>query len=108
SGTPAMGEMGLNGWTVQLLNDSGEIVDSTTTQRDGVYHFDGLDIGSYRVNVIDQANWKHTTPPPTVITITRGINVDRVDFGMNNPALVKVMPPPPPPPSGPLPPPPPL
>ena len=74
-------EPGLGGRTVQLLSDDGTIVATTLTRFDGSYRFDGLDIGSYKIQVVAPAGAKQTTPSPTV-AITRGMIVNNVNLGI--------------------------
>lgn len=45
------GETGLAGVTVNLLNENGDVVATTTTDADGKYVFDDVRSGSYRVQV---------------------------------------------------------
>ena len=75
------GELGLSGRVVQLLGLDGTVIMTTTTQADGGYRFDGLEIGSYRVREVPPPGSRLTTPPPPVIAITRGMTVACVDFG---------------------------
>ena len=74
-------EIGLGGRTVQLLGDDGAILATTLTHFDGRYHFDGLDLGSYKIQVVPPAGSNQTTPSPT-ITITRGMIVKNVNLGL--------------------------
>ena len=45
------GEAGLNGWIVELFDDTGIIVDSQVTSGDGDYLFDNVEGGDYTVRV---------------------------------------------------------
>ena len=55
-------EQGLAGWTIDLLDSAGEIVDSQVTDDDGEYTFSGIDPGSYRVAEQLQDAWEQTSP----------------------------------------------
>jgi hypothetical protein len=44
------GEAGISGITVTLKDANGNVVATTTTDSDGVYHFNGVAVGSYTVN----------------------------------------------------------
>jgi hypothetical protein len=46
------GETGINGVTVQLLDDGGTAIASAVTVSDGNYKFDGLPAGTYMVNIV--------------------------------------------------------
>jgi hypothetical protein len=87
------GDEGLAGWTVELENDQGQVIATTTTDADGAYQFDnysGLKLGTYYVQEIPAGRWMQVTQDPEAITITRGMTVDQVDFG-NVPVTVGVI-----------------
>ncbi|MCY2994917.1 MAG: hypothetical protein NTY19_44705 [Planctomycetota bacterium] len=48
-GTLDSSENGLSGWTVNLFDSSGDLVDSRLTASDGTYAFSGVDYGNYSV-----------------------------------------------------------
>jgi alpha-glucoside transport system permease protein len=50
-GVVEAGEMGIPGATVQLRNGSGALVQTTTTEDDGTFRFDGLSPGTYRTGI---------------------------------------------------------
>ena len=67
------GDPGLQGWTVNLLDSSGNIVATTTSAADGTYSFANLfGPGAYTIEEINQAGWYQTEPvnPPGTYTIT--------------------------------------
>lgn len=55
------GEMGLAGWTVQLVWN-GQTIASTTTDADGNFVFPGLGNATYSVCVIGQSSFSQTQP----------------------------------------------
>jgi hypothetical protein len=55
------GELGLAGWTVQLLWN-GQVLASTTTDGDGNFVFSGLGNSTYSVCVIAQSGYTQTQP----------------------------------------------
>ncbi|WP_230970026.1 Ig-like domain-containing protein [Nitrogeniibacter aestuarii] len=55
------GEAGAAGVTVKLLDGSGCVVASTTTDADGYYLFDNVRAGTYQVKVIQPDGYKVTT-----------------------------------------------
>jgi hypothetical protein len=59
---PSEGDYRLSGVKVNLLNSSGDIVDSTTTDINGVYYFYGLEYGEYTVKteLTDQQKYLYT------------------------------------------------
>src|SRR5262245_60100914 len=62
SGTRETGETGVAGVTVELLNQDGStVIDSTTTDTNGVYTFTGLVAGTYRVRLA-ASNFTGTGP----------------------------------------------
>lgn len=51
NGTLNTGEIGIGGVTVALLNESGTVIRTTTTNSTGNYYFGGLNAGNYQVAV---------------------------------------------------------
>jgi len=102
-GKPQQGEAGLGGRTVSLLDENNAVVDSVKTSPDGMYRFEGVDLGDYHVVTESSTGWKMTTPPPQALHVTKGMRIERVDFGQQrigattptNPT--RPTPPPPPP-----------
>jgi hypothetical protein len=80
-GVPNPHEIGLSGRTMQLLDSNNNVVATTLTDRNGEYRFDHLSLGTYQVREVLPPNAINTTALPKPITITRGMNVDRIDFG---------------------------
>lgn len=87
-GVKDTGEDGLQGITIFLdLNtdgnlDSGE--PTRTTDSNGNYAFTNIDIGTYEVNQVLQANWLQTSPVndlPQNITLIADDNLTNIDFG---------------------------
>ncbi|MCA9169894.1 MAG: hypothetical protein KDB23_19600, partial [Planctomycetales bacterium] len=87
--------------TVNLLDESGDIVASAQSDRLGRYRFSELDLGQYRVELELAANQQLIGPRFHEMAITRGMGVNRMDFAIRlvNPAR----PTNPIPPSGPVP-----
>ncbi|CAN5261362.1 peroxidase family protein [soil metagenome] len=101
------GEGGRGGVTVQLRDSTGAVVATTITGIDGRYAFTSVGLGTFTVTLMAPSG-SITTPPPAPVTITRGMDVNNVNFGLFS---ISSPPPPgpgmPPPPHGPgMPPPP--
>jgi len=78
------GEQSLPGWTVNLLDSSGNVITAQTTDSSGNYTFTGVGPGSYQVAEVVQANWVQTQPLfPTVYTFSTksGHNLIALNFG---------------------------
>ena len=59
NGVQDAGEIGIGGATVNLLDGSGALLESTTTDADGHYGFEGLAAGDYIVEfVLPAATWE--------------------------------------------------
>jgi len=97
-GTHDVGERGLDGWSVQLLDPAtGQVVTSTLTAgldvngdgqidpitESGFYTFEGIMDGQYEVSQILQGGWRQTAPVGSVHAITLGYDAHPagVDFG---------------------------
>lgn len=75
-------EKGLEGITVELLDETGALVSSTLTDRAGNYRFDSLDIGTYKIRVVVPNGMRLTTAPSASLQVTRGDVSQRTDFGL--------------------------
>ena len=78
------GDPGLQGWTVELLDSSGNIVATTTSAADGSYSFADLLAGAYTIEEITQSGWYQTQPThPYVynVTATSGSSLSGLNFG---------------------------
>ncbi len=102
-GVPIIGEPGLDGWTIQLLDDQGTVIAETeTTSIDldrngaidphterGLYGFDSLPAGTYTVREVLPDGWRQTVPAepgtievtlPDTITTVRNIDLGNFDL----------------------------
>jgi len=78
------GEPGLQGWTVNLLDPSGNTVATTTSDANGNYEFDNLFPGTFTVEEILQSGWTQTQPDnPNYYQFTAqsGMNETGLNFG---------------------------
>jgi hypothetical protein len=78
-------EMGLAGFTVQLKDDSGNVLATTTTDGQGRYTFDqqsGIGgTGNYTASLVLPSGYTQTSADPAPILISRGdVHVRGVDF----------------------------
>ena len=71
-------ESGLQGWTVELLDGSGNLLASTTTDTNGAYQFTGLAAGTYTVAEVVQPGYAQTAPAaPGTFSVTLRRRPDR-------------------------------
>lgn len=80
-GKPQPGERGIPNREIQLLDDSGNVLQTTHTAPDGSYRFQGLELGTYQVRETLPPGIVQTAAPKGTIQITSGNGVGRVDFG---------------------------
>ncbi len=64
------GESGLSGWTVNLVNSSGHVVSSTTTDSNGDYSLSSVPPGTYTIEEALQAGYIQTAPSSGFDTVT--------------------------------------
>ena len=62
TGTIETGDPGLSGWTVDLEDSSGNILETTTSASDGTYQFANLQPGTYIIAEELQSGWVQTQP----------------------------------------------
>jgi hypothetical protein len=86
-GEPNTGDLGeeptLSGWTINLYK-SAVLVDSTTTDTDGYFRFDGLSDGNYTIQEVCPTGWNQSYPSPNPAT-TCGNNTHTFAIDINNP-----------------------
>ena len=94
-GTQDLGESGLAGVTINLLDDSGDVIATTVTDAAGDFTFPDLPDGSYTLSVSDTGavlrEFVGTTPPATadaLAVVLAGADVSAVSFGYNQPGIV--------------------
>ncbi len=78
------GDPGLQGWTVNLLDASGNMVATTTSDANGNYEFDNLFPGTFIVEEVLQSGWTQTQPVnPNYYQFTTqsGMNETGLNFG---------------------------
>ena len=81
NGTKDAGDTGLAGWTIQLLDTQDNVLNTTVTNGVGLYSFDNLTPGTYRVREVLQTGWIQTTVNPADITVVSGQDVNNINFG---------------------------
>jgi len=74
------GEPGLGGWTIQLEDKHGHVLQSTVTASDGSYSFTNLPAGTYTLVEVMQNGWRQTLHPGSV-TIRSSSNITNKNFG---------------------------
>jgi hypothetical protein len=84
NGRQDRGEAALAGVLLELLNDDGDVVASTRTDRLGRYRFDQFgETGDYQVRVVVPSSLAVTTTNPKGFLISAGdVNLAGVDFGL--------------------------
>ena len=77
-------ERGLAGITVELLDNSGEVINTTTTNRDGRYRFTSMtESGDYQVRLVLPDGSTATTETTADVLVSAGDDsIRRVDFGI--------------------------
>ena len=80
NGARNSGDSGIGGVALQLIDENGTVIATTTTGADGRYLFSGVAVGSYRVIETDPSGYVSTTVNELVAVITPGGSLVR-NFG---------------------------
>src|SRR6266540_4021305 len=72
NGTQDVGEGGLGGVTIQLLDSNGTVIATATTAGNGSYVFSGVTPGSYTVREIDPTGYISTSANNVPVSIATG------------------------------------
>ena len=94
-GIQDQGEPGIPNVTVVLLDASGTLLATTTTDQNGLYHFIGLDPGDYRIRFTNPANYLPTlqnsgnddTRDNDADPVTGESQLVNLESGENNPTI---------------------
>jgi hypothetical protein len=70
------GGTGLSGIKIELLDGDGNVVATTTTDRNGAYRFSQVDLGSYTVRETGSTGMKQEK----TVSLTKGEAVMVIDF----------------------------
>ncbi len=86
-GTQEIGDTGLSGQTVNLLNASGTTIATTTTGTNGAYSFAGVAPGADTVQFVAKAGDTFSTPGSDAVTVTSG-SVSTANAGEYAPSTI--------------------
>ena len=78
------GEIGGAGWTIELKDNTGAILQTTVTDSNGDYSFSLFNSGSYFISEVNQPGFNQETPAsgsPYSVTTTPGQMLTGFDFG---------------------------
>ena len=64
------GEPGMDGWTINLEQPAGTVMQTKTTAADGSYSFTGLAPGTYLISEVQQPGWTQKAPAGGKYTVT--------------------------------------
>ncbi len=73
---PGSGSTGLSGIKIELLDADGNVVATTTTDRNGAYQFSQVDLGSYTVRETGATG----TVQELTVSLTKGEAMTAIDF----------------------------
>ena len=65
------GEDKLSGWTVTLMDASGNVIATDTTDENGAYEFENVAPGKYNLQTTLQPGWAPTCPPEGKVEVDR-------------------------------------
>jgi LPXTG-site transpeptidase (sortase) family protein len=80
NGVQDTGELPIGGVTIQLRNNAGTVIATTTTNASGAYTISNLTAGTYTVTEIDPAGYISTTLNTVAVNLSAGTNAI-VHFG---------------------------
>jgi hypothetical protein len=83
-GVKDAGELGLDGWRIELVaSDTGEVAATPVTTNGGLYAVSSLAPGDYEVREVQRQGWRQTLPasPTYLLTVISGDDLSDLDFG---------------------------
>ncbi len=81
NGRTDLGERGIAGRTIQLLDTAGAVVATTQTDREGRYYFDQVALGTYKVHEVLPTGAALGTKNDLTVAVTRGQLINNQNFG---------------------------
>lgn len=88
NGRHDLGERGIRGRTIELLDEAGVVIATTVTNAHGRYRFTDLGLGSYTVR--EQPVTGQTQPPARTIHVTHGMVVLNLNFAEPGPGSLPI------------------
>lgn len=88
NGIQDVGELGLAGWEIQLIEvASGNVIASTSTDATGEYSFDDVPLGQYIVQEVPQTGWRQTFPIAPIVRQSVDESGDQADGHHQSPSI---------------------
>jgi peroxidase len=78
-------EKALANVSVSLVDQDGKVVSTTRTNQQGVYRFENISLGVYRVVKGTTSSAASTTPSTREVAVTRGMELKNVDLALTSP-----------------------
>ncbi len=88
NGIQDSGEQGIQGVTVNLLNDIGVQIDTTTTGANGEYSFTGLTPDTYAIQVVKPVGYDYASPATQGTNTAIDSNLDTITLTTANVTLI--------------------
>ncbi|MEZ5031913.1 MAG: PKD domain-containing protein [Saprospiraceae bacterium] len=83
-GSNGLGEPEPAGWTIELRDGTGALLQTTTTDINGYYSFQVSNSGTYVINEVPQGGWDQGTPTggsPHTVVVNNPEVISNLDFG---------------------------
>ena len=77
------GDAALAGITVELLDSTNTVIATTVTDKQGNYTFDGLDLGTYQVQLLLNSGQTQVSANPAALVATKGTAFNNVNFAVS-------------------------
>ncbi len=84
NGSQDAGENGLQNWEFKVYDSLNTLVDTVTTDANGVATVSSLEVATYKVCETPQAGWKNTTSACQTVTLTQVSQAPQTVYVLNN------------------------
>lgn len=85
-GKRQLGEFGARQIKLNLVDEEGVVTQTVTTEPNGRFYFEGVGLGTFKLELVPPPGWRPSGDPPAPITFTRGQEIKGISLSLVPPA----------------------